>query len=100
MSTKGVPPMSRLEKALEGSSGERTGYVLREEFEKLRVLQAETAKLLRLPGMPESDSPPKDTVPTVGMVAALDSLGFHIQEQVALAERILLAMQAIDYRLS
>lgn len=99
MSEKGVP-MSKLERALADSSGERTGYVLREELEKLRALQAETAKFLRLPEVPESDPPPKDTAPTAGMVAALDSLGFYLREQAALAGRILSAIQAIDHRLS
>lgn len=89
-------PMSGLEKAL--AEGRRTGYVLRADLEKLRVIQAETAKLLRLPEVPMED--PGEAMSSSGMVAALDNLGFYIREQVTLASRILSVVQDLDRRLS
>lgn len=79
----------------------QSGSVLREGVEKLEAMQAETAKLLRLPDVPEPE--PREPTPAasdVGLVVALDNLGFRIRVQIILAERILSAVQAIDHRLS
>lgn len=94
-------PVSELARALADTSEERLGCVLREDVEKLEAMQAETAKLLRLPDVPEPE--PREPTPVasdVGLVVALDNLGFRIRVQIVLAERILSAVQAIDHRLS
>lgn len=98
-SAKGEP-MSRLEKALVGTTEERTRYVLREDLEKLEAIQADTAKVLRLPDIP-GPTPREPSVPSdIGLVVTLDDLGLRIRVQTVLAERILNAVQAMDHRLS
>lgn len=79
----------------------QSGSVLREGVEKLEAMQAETAKLLRLPDVPEPE--PREPTPAasdVGLVVALDNLGFRMRVQIVLAERILSAVQAINHGLS
>lgn len=99
--TRGYIEPTTLKEASVMAEEERKGYVLRGDIEKLEAMQAETAKLLRLPDVPRPEPrEPAMAASDIGLVVALDDIGFRMGVQIVLAERILSAVQAIEHRLS